>query len=79
MGVPPMGHGLAIQGITEFNITTSLCLGNISRNFEACTSELLEILKEMFPLYYMDSDMLSTYSNTQSHTRVLTVAKGYNF
>ena len=37
---------------------------------------LLENLEEMFPLYYVDSDILSTYLNIQSHFGVLPVMKG---
>ena len=49
-------------------------LSNIN-NEQAYASELLETLDGIFPLYYMDKDMLGMLKSS-THTRVISIAKG---
>ena len=59
-------------------ISNETFLHYFSSNFEASASELLENSEEMFPLYYMDSDVING-SNLQPHTGVLTVTIFFYF
>ena len=52
-------------------INALIISSRLSSNSEACASELLENLEEMFLRYYMNSSL-----NFQSHTDVSLVAKG---
>ena len=49
----------------------------MSSNSDTSASELLENLEEMFPLYYMDSNIIRKLKS-QPHNDVLPVAKGLN-
>ena len=56
--------------------TITICLWsthflNISSSSEAFASELLEILKEMFPRYYMHSDMFIMFKSSATHWCVI--------
>ena len=44
-----------------------------SGNSEAFASELLENLEEMFPRYYMDSDVISKFKSSTTHGKVISV------
>ena len=47
---------------TAVNISFRFC-----GNSEAFTSELLEVLEEMFPQYYMNSDIISWFKSSTTH------------
>ena len=38
-----------------------------SSNSEVSSSELLENLEEIFPLYYTDSDVINTFKSSTTH------------
>ena len=42
-----------------------------SSNSEAYASELLENLEDIFPLYYMDSDIVRRFKYSTTHWRVI--------
>ena len=44
------------------NISSRFCI-----SFKASTSELLQSLEEMFPVYYVDSDIINRFKSSTLH------------
>ena len=65
-----------IQFVESSFATRSNISSRLSSNSEACASELIANLEEMFNRYTTRMVMLSTGSNLQPQTDVLSFAKG---